>query len=114
MTNTGIRRGVLAALIALSAWQGGCKRKLPTMEEMKEANRKELAPVLEKHRAAATAKIEALKAVAADAQAAAPVAVREPAAVSLAVPPEATGLVLANLEWAAASNGMNEAKLRVK
>lgn len=107
-------RMLLASLIALSAWQGGCKRKLPTLEEMKEANRKEMGSILEKHRTAATAKLEAIKAVAADAKAAAPVTVRQPATVSLAVPPEAAGLVLANLEWAAAANGMNEAKLRVK
>ena len=83
-----IRYGLIAvAVVAVVVFfaRGGLKPDFPTFEEMEEANRQEMAPVLAKHAAPAKAKIEALQAVAKDAQAQPPVTVRQPVAALAAL-----------------------------
>lgn len=86
----------------------GCKEDSNSLEDMKEQNRKEMAPILEKHRAAATAMIETIKAIGEDAKTAPPVETREPPAGTIVSPeygePETAGILLANIEWTRFNN----------
>src|SRR5262245_20256475 len=108
-------RALVALGIVVAA--GACKEKLPTFEEMQEARRKELAPIIERHRAAATAKIDALRAIAKDAQAAPAVDARDPASaftISDTRYPEEEGVLVANLEELVAFDGTNTAQLQLR
>jgi len=94
----------------------GCK-KSRSYEEMKEENRQAMAPILEKHRAAATARIEAIQEIAKDARWASRTTTPEPPEPGLKIPENRYelvkgGLLLANVEWAAAADGTNEAKVK--
>jgi hypothetical protein len=96
---------VLLAVLALPLTLTGCGERNPTYEEMIEINRKALAPILDKHRAAVTAKLDAIKAVAKEAKAAPIVQAREPMAETATIPGSSyealkAGVLLANADWA--------------
>jgi hypothetical protein len=104
-----IRYGLMAvAVVAVVVFfaRGGLKPDLPTFEEMREANRQEMAPVLAKHSAAAKARIETLQAVAKDAQAQPPLKTLQPVAALAALDKDhllKAGLLLATPDWAGAA-----------
>ena len=109
----------MRALVALGVAVafGACKNKLPTFEEMQEARRKELGPIIERHKAPSTAKLDALRAIAKDAPAAPPVETREPAttfAISDTRYPEEEGVLVANLEELVAFDGTNTAPVTLR
>ncbi|HEX8914932.1 MAG TPA: hypothetical protein VF796_21445 [Humisphaera sp.] len=105
-----------AAAAAAVLPAGGCKKDYPTNEQMNEEKRQAMAPVLARHKDAAAARLAAIKAVAADAAAAAPVTAREPKSADLVAVPdfgetEPAGLLLAGVEVLAMDGKSDAAKV---
>ncbi|MBX5482798.1 MAG: hypothetical protein IRZ16_13300 [Myxococcaceae bacterium] len=68
---------LIPVVVALTVLPG-CKPKYPTVEEMAEQRRQKFAAILDAHRAASTAQLKALHAIAREALAAPPVTAFEP------------------------------------
>jgi hypothetical protein len=81
---------VIRFVIAALALVVGCKKSAPSVEQMREQRRTELAVIVDKHRAPFVKMLAAFRAVAVDAAPLPPVTAREPVAGSLPVP-ELTG-----------------------
>lgn len=94
----------------------GCKKEYPSYDEMREEHRRQVKPILDKHRTVATAKIEAIQSCAKDAKDAPPVVEPEPTKQPITTPEnkdelEQSGILLANLEWAMTVDGTNGASI---
>ncbi len=105
-----------ALLILLWMSSVACGRKKPSLEEMQQLQRQELASIVREHQAAAKSMLAALRAAAADAKAAPAVVVREPLPAPVPVVKddcEAAGVLLANVEWLAHDRWVNDAKVQL-
>ncbi len=94
-----------------------CGNKNPTFEEMVEIQRKELAPLVDQHRAAGGAMITALRTAAAEARSTTKVAKREPLPAPVVIANDdlvAAHLLLANIEWLANERWVNEAQIQIR
>lgn len=103
-----LRYGLTAvAVIAVVVFfaRGGLKREYATTEELEEASRQELAPVVAKHAVAAKAKIEVLQAVAKDSQTQPPLNALQPVAALAGIDknsPLKAGVLLVTPNWTGA------------